>query len=1100
MLTKYRIAATGIALLLCSIPLSAQLDPLLFLKRIEPNVIFAVDLRAGMLLDADGAYYDPFEYAYKNSGGDAVWQMALGVTGGNYRRKYLNFAYTSATTTNGFTYNYQAASISTLMSSSSTYSSFYAKTKYDVMRTGLAQVVAENSKYARFGLIKMRQSSPSWGSQVSSHSNGNLNVLNSGAGAAQQTDTETNKAGMWYVERTTVNANNGSITAVQTPAVKPDSSSANSDVASILGFGVGSTGSGQLSPLIPASNTSDVQTDAPVEYMLDDAKAEATRLINGNNTTPADTLCRNTVVILVVAGGEGTTASGKTAATLQSKALDFKNIGGRRVPIYVIAIAPPSADRTELQGVATNSGGEYFEITKDNIDAAAAAGTAVPELVYAVTKAIQKSFQRYSEYNTAPSNALPTGPESEYQVTSPIVGTVNLENANDISGATLVNTNVVNREGNTIPQRSNVMVTAGFVLPGFDGRLRAFRVYHPEADSRQTSGYKFVSDGTRLWVGCAPGTTTSGACSTLTTSERNLFTVLPDGTMLPFTAANAAVLAPYLSGALAAPAGFDASALITFVRSQPLGAIVSSTPAIMDPPSLDPPPDSDYVTFASDNKDRRSIVWVGANDGILHGIDARLGIEVWGFIPFNLLPKLRTLRDGEPVPSFTYLADGSPKIADVKVNSAWKTYLVVGQGAGGTFYQAFDVTLPGIASAAPPTENTITGTLTYFSDASHVPFKWSYPRYVAFDQTKTTATKQYGDLGSLATTAEKTVGQTWSDPAIGQVQDGTGPYVVITGSGFFAYSAQQALRGGTIAGTMLYMLNVADGTILDSVDVGSDGVAETVDDCTTVSVSGQNHPGNCQILKNALQADPVATGATDSRFINKAYIGDLDGRVWRVAIGRDSNNATKFTSSPLLLYNASLSGGHGSPKKTGGAQPLFSSMATVTVGGSQQYVFFGTGSDLLSSAGVTQSYQLIGFLDNGSTGVEQFSYPLTQVTDGTTNEEKVSAFPAVAGDIVFFSTTLFRPQSPCLLPDANLYAFTYLGGAAYDSTGDDTVSNKDTPKVKTVAGTRATAPFVVDQHLVFGTGSNVAIFGDPEDYNNGVGQAGVRVLSWREVR
>ena len=58
---------------------------------------------------------------------------------------------------------------------------------------------------------------------------------------------------------------------------------------------------------------------------------------------------------------------------------------GLRVPIYVIAIAPPSADVASLQAVATNSGGQYFEITKAQIDAAlaspylqAAAGVTAP--------------------------------------------------------------------------------------------------------------------------------------------------------------------------------------------------------------------------------------------------------------------------------------------------------------------------------------------------------------------------------------------------------------------------------------------------------------------------------------------------------------------------------------------------------------------------------------------------------------------------------------------------------------------------------------------------------------------------------------------------
>ena len=32
------------------------------------------------------------------------------------------------------------------------------------------------------------------------------------------------------------------------------------------------------------------------------------------------------------------------------------------------------------------------------------------------------------------------------------------------------------------------------------------------------------------------------------------------------------------------------------------------------------------------------------------------------------------------------------------------------------------------------------------------------------------------------------------------------------------------------------------------------------------------------------------------------------------------------------------------------------------------------------------------------------------------------------------------------------------------------------------------------------TGTNLQVFGDTEDFNNGVGQAGVRILSWREVR
>ena len=278
------------------------------------------------------------------------------------------------------------------------------------------------------------------------------------------------------------------------------------------------------------------------------------------------------------------------------------------------------------------------------------------------------------------------------------------------------------------------------------GRLRAFRVYKPVADSTKSSGYKFSQDGTRLWVACAPGTTTSGACSSLSTTARNIYTSLPDGTIVKFDSTEANTLAPYLAGTNAVPGTFSATNVINSVRALPLGAIVSGTPAIMDPPSLDPPPDADYPGFANTNKDRRTIIWICANDGMLHAIDGRLGIEVWAYIPFNLLPKLKTLVDGQPVGQFDYLMDGSPKVADAKVGGSWKTYLVVGQGAGGTFYQTFDVTLDNMAVTVSPTSNTIADVLTYFSSPTSVTFKWAFPNYSDFDYTLA----PWGDIKSTA--------------------------------------------------------------------------------------------------------------------------------------------------------------------------------------------------------------------------------------------------------------------------------------------------------------------------------------------------------------
>ena len=80
-------------------------------------------------------------------------------------------------------------------------------------------------------------------------------------------------------------------------------------------------------------------------------------------------------------------------------------------------------------------------------------------------------------------------------------------------------------------------------------------------------------------------------------------------------------------------------------------------------------------------------------------------------------------------------------------------------------------------------------------------------------------------------------------------------------------------------------------------------------------------------------------------------------------------------------------------------------------------------------------------------------------------------------------------------------AITFVGGAAYDSTGDNKVGKKESPKVRTMSGAgRATAPFLVDQHLAFAAGNKIELLGDPNDFDNGVGDVGVRILSWRDIR
>ena len=1031
---------------------SAQLDPLLMIKKgtpaspVKPNVIFVIDTSARMQNDADEVYYDPYDYPTSSLN---LWEPSLGVdysTMSRYRRKYLNLAHVS-----GGSDKMTATKIETVgIDQASAFNNFYAKTRLAVVRTALAKALTDNSSVTRFGLIKMRQNTPSWGTAKNVDP---VNVSDPG----QQTLTEMGTAGKWAVTLPTVNARNGSITAVQTPLVLTDAANSNSTILSTLNLGVGAAG------LIAAGRDEHNTVDAPVEYMLDDARAEAVRLIANDGSN-----CRNTVVVLVVGGGQGNTVVGANPAT---KASLFLSISSRRVPIYVLAIAPKASEVSQLTSIATNSRGQYFEITKAMIDATPV-GTPVPELVRAANIAISHGFMDYADCNKPSAAPLPYGPQSEFQVTSPVVGTVDLKGATDINGASLPDseTDIEHPVSHAkIPQRSNVLLTTAFALPNFEGKLRATRIYKPLADQPTPTTFKFIQDGTKLWVASVPSA-----------ASRNIFTVTQNGTVTALTTANVATLAPYMNVTEA-----EATRIITYVRSQQLGPFIGSTPAFMDPPSIDPPPDAEYPAFIDAHKDRRTLIWVGSNDGMMHALDARTGIEVYAFIPFNLLAKLKALPDGNAIGSPDYFVDSSPKLADVRIGTAvatcagsaatcWRTYLFFGQGPGGTFYQALDVTLDGIASSVGPVSGTTTELLAYFSDPTRVKFRWSFPHYNDFDYTLA----PYGDIKSAASSLAKSVGETWSDPAVGQIQNSSGRYALLTGSGFFPATTQaNANRGNVVAGTTFYLINLDDGTVFDSEDVGNDNQGESTDNCATASTP------DCTRIKNAIQADVVATGPPDSRYVTKAYVGDLDGNVWRFDFSMISG--VPQITAKTNLYSA------------GRAHPLFASMATVNVGATQQYIFFGTGSDLLPSAGIpsSHSYKLLSVLDSGSSGSVKYTNTLQSI-NLTAPDEKVTGFPAVAGDIVFFVTTLTKPDQPCNLPDATLYATTFTGGLGYTAQS----GAQGTGAILTVTGARATAPFIVDQHVAFGFGSKVEMLGDAQDYNNGVGQVGVRILSWRDVR
>jgi type IV pilus assembly protein PilY1 len=113
--------------------------------------------------------------------------------------------------------------------------------------------------------------------------------------------------------------------------------------------------------------------------------------------------------------------------------------------------------------------------------------------------------------------------------------------------------------------------------------------------------------------------------------------------------------------------------------------------------------DENYGAFRDDLQvNRKRMLYVAANDGMLHALDAATGAEAWAFIPAAVLPSLYKLADTQFGQQSTYVLDGSPVAGDICPGTApvscaataWRTILVGGLGAAGREFFALDVTDP----------------------------------------------------------------------------------------------------------------------------------------------------------------------------------------------------------------------------------------------------------------------------------------------------------------------------------------------------------------------------------------------------------------------
>lgn len=112
-----------------------------------------------------------------------------------------------------------------------------------------------------------------------------------------------------------------------------------------------------------------------------------------------------------------------------------------------------------------------------------------------------------------------------------------------------------------------------------------------------------------------------------------------------------------------------------------------------------------YTAYSNANAGRKPMIYVGGNDGMLHGFEAATtgtgGTERLAYIPKGVianLPKLTATTYGDNSngsnTTHLYYVDGSPFAGDLIVGGGWKTYLVGTLGAGGKGYFILDVTDP----------------------------------------------------------------------------------------------------------------------------------------------------------------------------------------------------------------------------------------------------------------------------------------------------------------------------------------------------------------------------------------------------------------------
>jgi len=259
-------------------------------------------------------------------------------------------------------------------------------------------------------------------------------------------------------------------------------------------------------------------------------------------------------------------------------------------------------------------------------------------------------------------------------------------------------------------------------------------------------------------------------------------------------------------------------------RASVLGDIVNAEAVYVKTPTFSYG-DAGYSAYKSTNASRQGMVYVGANDGMLHAFNSDTGVEAWAYVPQTLFPSLYKLADKSYSTQHQYYVDGSPTQADVYFGAAWHTILVGGFNDGGRGFYALDVTDP----ANPKS-------LWEVSDAS---------------------------------TGYANMGYSYGRPEITKLADGT--WVALLTSGY------NNVQTGADGQGYLYVVNAGTGALIRSIGTGQGSSAAAV---TGVCSTAPCPSGLAQIRA-------WVDNTTYDNTAQRVYGGDLFGNVWRFDINNN---------------------------------------------------------------------------------------------------------------------------------------------------------------------------------------------------------------------